>query len=257
MRDLIVETRNVKMLGRAAQRLLNQSKHTPKIGVVTGPVGLGKTFATRKVCLDEPNAIWIEALPDWTPRWMTRDLAFGLGAGRALTTEQNFRLIVGALIERMRAIFIEEADHLVRRLNLAETLRAIHDATGAPIIFIGMKDLPYAIHRLPQLESRVAHWVTFEPGDLSDTRLMASELCEVEILDDLVKRIHEQTGGNARGVRVALERLESLARGRGKRRLGADDVDAKFDLTYGRAARDRGPAARSATITPIATAVSA
>jgi len=51
MKDLIVETRNVKMLGRAVDRLFSQSRMTPHFGVVAGPVGCGRSTATRSTCV--------------------------------------------------------------------------------------------------------------------------------------------------------------------------------------------------------------
>lgn len=47
---------------------------------------------------------------------------------------------------------------------------------------------------------------------MRDTRLMAEELCEIEIGDDLVKHAHQVTAGSARAIRVALERLGRFGR---------------------------------------------
>jgi len=245
MRDVVVQTANVKRLVNLAHTLLYRSRGTPGIGMVSGPVGLGKTTATQHVCLNE-DAVWVEALPDWTPRWMTADLAAELGAERAATTEKNFRAIIGSLRETRRAIFIDEADRLCRHLHLAETLRAIHDATNVPLILIGMANLPLAVHRLPQLHSRVAHWVEFRPCDLRDVRLMADELSEVEIGEDLLRALHEQTAGSARAIRVALERVETVARRRNKRRMALTDLPDNFEFTYARRGQrgaDGAPAA--------------
>jgi hypothetical protein len=111
-----------------------------------------------------------------------------------------------------------------------EGLRALHDATQAPLILIGMSQLPRAIKALPQLESRVAHWLEFTPCDLRDVRTMAETLCEIELADDLIREIHRATVGSARTVRLALERLENLARRRAKRKLQLGDLPEDFAL---------------------------
>lgn len=231
MRNAIAQTSNLKRLLQAAHGLLYRSPSTPGIGLVSGPVGLGKTTAAKHICLLEA-AVWVEALPDWTPVWMLGDLAVELGAERGWGTRINFERVIGALRERPRAIFIDEADRLVDRIRLAETLRAIHDQTQAPLVLIGMSKLPRVIQSLPQLSSRVAHWIEFGPCDLRDVRTLATTLCEIELADDLLQRLHEETGGSARAIRVALERIERLARRRGKQRLGAADLPDGFEFAY-------------------------
>lgn len=236
MRDLIVPISNVRRLVNATRAMLHSSPanavlRSPRICMVSGDVGLGKTTATQHVCLSEP-AIWVEAQPDWTARWMTADIAEELGAERGKITEQNFRSIIGSLREYPRAVFIEEADRLVTRMHLAETLRAIHDQSGAPLILIGMKNLPLAVQKVPQLERRIAHWVEFLPCDLRDTRMLAEQLCEIEIADDLIREIHQVARGSAGKIHIALERLERLAGLRTMRKLKLADLPDNFALTY-------------------------
>lgn len=234
MRDLIAETSNLKRLVEAAHSLLYRAAGTPGIGLVSGAVGLGKTTAAKHVALTD-DAVWLEALPDWTPNWMLGDLAVELGAERCLgaeRTRKNFERCVGALRERARAVFIDESDRLVRRMHLVETLRSIHDQTQAPLILIGMRDFPRAVRTVPQLESRVAHWVEFQPCDLKDVRILAEQLCEVALDEPLIKRIHDETAGSARAVRVALERLEKLAKRRRQHRMTLADLPARFEMVY-------------------------
>jgi DNA transposition AAA+ family ATPase len=127
-------------------------------------------------------------------------------------------------------------------MHLAETLRAIHDQSGAPLVLVGMSQLPRAIKAVPQLKSRVADWIEFLPCDLRDARTMAEALCEIEVADDLVREIHQKCGGSARKIRTALERVERLARLRTKRRIALGDLPDGFSLTYDFDARGKVPA---------------
>ena len=231
MRNAIAQTSNLKRLLQAAHGLLFRSPGTPGIGLVSGPVGLGKTTSAKHICLLE-SAVWVEALPDWSPCWMLGDLAVELGAERAQATRVNFERVIGALRERPRAIFIDEADRLVDRLRMVETLRAIHDQTQAPLVLIGMSKLPRVIQSLPQLSSRVAQWIEFGPCDLRDVRTLATALSEVEIADDLIRRLHEESAGSVRAIRVALERIERMARRRGKSRVTVADLPGDFEFSY-------------------------
>jgi DNA transposition AAA+ family ATPase len=235
MRDKIVQILLVRKLVLAARTLVDRPPGTPGIGLVSGAVGLGKSTATRHVCLTE-DAVWVEAKPDWRPNWMYGDIAVELGAPRDRIVQKNFQRIIGALRQHPRAIFIDEADHLTTNLRLVESLRAIHDAASVPLILVGMEALPIAVRNLPQVSSRVAHWLEAAPCDLRDTRLMCEELCEVEIADDLVREIQERTRGIARGICVALMRLERHARRQGKRVLHLADVPEKFEFVYDHAA---------------------
>lgn len=230
MRDVVAQISNVRRLSNATHAMKYRSSGMPGIALISGEVGLGKTTATRHICLIE-DAIWVEAHPEWTPRWMTADIAEELGAPRAQYTEYNFRAILACLREHSRAIFIDEADRLVKRFYLTETLRAIHDQTQAPLILVGMSQLPRAIKTIPQLESRIAHRVEFKPCDLRDVRTMAEALCEIELADDLIRELHRVTNGSARLVRIALERLENVARRRVKRKLALNDLPEDFEMT--------------------------
>jgi hypothetical protein len=57
--------------------------------------------------------------------------------------------------------------------------------------------------------------VELAPADLVDCRLLATELAEVRIADDLVLRLHEQTNGSLREIVVGLSRVEQFAKARG------------------------------------------
>lgn len=232
MRNAIVHTANLKALVSAAHSLLYRSPATPGIGVVWGDVGLGKTTGARHICLTQDDAIWVEAMPDWSPLWMLNDIASELGAQRAARREKSFAAIAGALREQPRAIFIDEADRLCRRPDLVESLRAIHDRTAAPTVLIGMRMLPGAVRGMPQLRSRISTWVEFRPCDLADTRLLVAGLSEIEVADDLVSAIHRSAGGAARGVAIAVERLERFAVRTGRRRLALADLPAGFQFRF-------------------------
>lgn len=101
-----------------------------------------------------------------------------------------------------------------------------------PLVLAGTEDLSRAIHSSPPLESRVAGWTTIALCNLDDTKLFASELCEIAIADDLLKTVLEVTGGSARGIVIALSRLESLAHRRGKKLLRLSDIPERFSFTY-------------------------
>lgn len=230
MFNLIAQTANYKRMLAAAHGSLRAGPGVPRITLVSGQVGLGKTTIGQHVCI-QLGGVWVRALPDWTAHWMVSDLATELGAARAASTRATYQRVVGALREQPRPVFIDEADHLADRLRLVETLRAIHDSTDAPLVLIGMSKLPRAVRALPQLSSRIAAYIDCQPCDLGDVRVLVETLCEVELVgDDLIRQLREVTGGSARAIRIALERLERLARRRGRRQISLAELPEGFEF---------------------------
>ena len=83
------------------------------------------------------------------------------------------------------------------------------------------------------------HWNRALPAGLRLRRAtlpmrnsIAEQLCEIALADDLIKTVHEITAGSARGIVIALSRLESLAHRRGKKRLRLADIPERFSFTY-------------------------
>jgi DNA transposition AAA+ family ATPase len=243
MKNEIVQISNFKKLQTAAHGVIHRSPGMPGINLISGDVGLGKTTCARQVCLDE-QGVWLEAQPAWTPNWMLGDLALELGAERGWSARLNFERATAALRADPRAIFVDEADRLAgrRRYDVVETLRAIHDQTQSPLILIGMKQFPRAVRTMPQLDSRVAYEIEFLPCDLKDVRMLAEELCEVELADDLIRQMHEATAGCARRIRIALERIENFAKRNRKHRVALNDLPENFQFVASRRGTPRASA---------------
>jgi DNA transposition AAA+ family ATPase len=133
----------------------------------------------------------------------------------------TFEMIAHELVVKPRAIFVDEADSIVEKKDLVETLRILHDLTAVPLVIVGMAEFQHKLPRRPQLERRVLSEIEFTALPFADLRRMASELVEVEIADDLVEVLQRKSRGSAGLFCVELARAEELARRRGMERLDA------------------------------------
>lgn len=238
MKSRIVKVKNIFKLSEASQALLTRAPGTPGIGVIDGPAGYGKTKATTWLSMQVP-CIHVRALALWTPSAMLCDMLAELRLPDGGSCAQMIRRLVNGLTPG-HTIFIDEADYIARSTRLVETLRDLHDIALCPVILIGEEELLTKLAHLRRFTSRVAQHVTFEALDLDDTRVLARELCEVEIKPDLVERIHVTTGGNIRNIVVSLQNAEQRARARGKSAIGIEDIGHK-PLFTGTAGSKRAP----------------
>jgi DNA transposition AAA+ family ATPase len=223
MRIKTVETGNLNALARAhevATGLREQGK--PGIEIVHGLSGLGKTTAIIFVA-NECDGVMIEAKPIWTPRWMLSDIMRELGAAPSNRSQEIFEFIVRDLKRNPRPIFIDEADRIAAREILVETLRAIHDATNVPFVLVGMDQFKRRAALRPQLARRVCREVEFKPATLDDARLLARELCEIEVADDVIVELHRRAHGSIGLLIGALGDAEKTAKKQGAKIVNLAD----------------------------------
>ncbi len=226
MKNKTVQISNLRALIRAHQHILNRPAGQPGIAVVHGAAGFGKTTAVLWLA-NEVNGLNLEASPLWTPRWMLSDIIRELGAQPPYLTQMRYEFIVHRLREEPRPIFIDEADRIARSEVLVETLRTIHDRTAAPIILVGMDQFKRRAAMRPQLARRIVKEVEFKPATLEDARLLARELCEIEMHDDLVAELHRRSHGSVGLLRNMLADAESAAKRNGTKIVRLADYVAK------------------------------
>ncbi len=222
MKSKTVQTTNLRALIRAHQQILSRSPGQPGIAVVHGAAGFGKSTAVLWLS-NECNGLQLEASPLWSPRWMLSDIIKELGGSPPYLTQGRYEFIIESLRLDPRPIFIDEADRIARSEVLVETLRAIHDRTRAPIILIGMDQFKKRAAMRPQLHRRIVKEVEFKAMTIEDARLLARELCEIEIQDDLVADLKERSRGSIGLFRNMLADAETAARKNGAKVLRLAD----------------------------------
>ena len=209
----IARTKNVVKLEGAFDLVRERTDEEDALCLVYGQPGLGKTIATCALFVRE-RGILLRAQPGWTQKALLRDLLNELGSDIRGTNADCLREVQRQISENQRPIFVDEADFLFYDSRSLESLRAIHDQAGTPIVLVGMSTLPNSpgidrrIKRYPQLSSRITQWVEFLPADFEDTQELARACCEVPVADDLIEKLWTQSKGNIRLIRRGLVRIQ-------------------------------------------------
>ncbi len=208
MHKAFATTSNVIRLVEAMDRLVVRDDGVPGMALLFGEPGLGKT-KTSLWWTARNDGIFVRTKKLMTGRWLLEEIVAELGEAPAYRTADLFRQIRDQLLERPRAIFIDEVDYFDAKM--IETLRDVHDETGAPLILIGMGQADKKIMRYKHLWDRLSEIVKFTELTLADTADIAKQLCEVPLSDDAVSFIHCE-GTRFRKVMVWLYRAEAIAK---------------------------------------------
>ncbi len=97
MKNVFVQTRNVKVFVNMATSLVNRDANVPGIGLAWGTRGFGKT-RTAIWHAAKNGAIYIRAKTRWCDCWMVQEIAteIGLNFGVRPTFKALFEGVVGA-----------------------------------------------------------------------------------------------------------------------------------------------------------------
>lgn len=212
MKNLVVETKNVRRLLTAHSALKEAAHYLPKIGLVHGLAGAGKTTGIAHLNQTE-GGCFVRATAVWTPRTMLQAILRELGRDDVSGNNQTkLDEIIRLLAISNLPLFVDEADYLFTRAATLDILRDIHDQAGVPLFLIGMERISRKVNARELVASRVAQEIKFTPLDLEDTRLVADGLSEVRLEDDLLKDLHKKAHGSVRRITVGLSVIETFGK---------------------------------------------
>lgn len=220
VKSTVAALNNVILAATCMERLLNASSHLPKIGVVYGRAGLGKTEAGIYL-MNRYNAYRIECKSVWNRKTVLVEILKRMGISPAKTMPDMLDQICAQLQVSGRPLVIDEMDHLVEK-SAVEVIRDIHDGAGQhPILLIGEENIPSKLIRWERVHRRVLDWSPVQPLDFDDAKLLAGYYCrKVTVNDDLLAHIHAKSEGSAGRICVNLELVEEISL-----RMGTDTID--------------------------------
>ena len=191
MNRIFVKTTNVKNFIGIVENLINKPKNIPKMGLVYGEPGLGKSQTALWLAC-KYDAIYLRATNLMTGRWLLEEIAKEMDEIPRYLTSDNFNLIVQKLKQKPQLIIVDEIDYLMNNLKTIEILRDIHDETDCPIIFVGMGLAHKNLERYKHLFDRFSEIVKFETFGVNDLSQIVRQLSEVTFTPDAVEYIHSK-----------------------------------------------------------------
>ena len=191
MNKIFVKTQNVKNFIGFVENLINKPKNIPKMGLVYGEPGLGKSQTALWLSC-KYDGIYLRASNLMTGRWLLEEMVKELDEIPRFLTSDNFNIVVKKLKKNPQVIFIDEIDYLMNNYKTIETLRDIHDETGSPIIFIGMSLAHRKLERYKHLYDRFSEILKFETFGVIDLSQIINQLSEIPFTPDAVEYIHSK-----------------------------------------------------------------
>ena len=189
MNKIFIKTQNVKNFIGLVENLINKPKNIPKMALVYGEPGLGKSQTALWLAC-KYDGIYLRASNLMTGRWLLEEMVKELDEIPRFLTSDNFNIVVKKLKQNPQVIFIDEMDYLMNNYKTIETLRDIHDETGCPIIFIGMSLAHRKLERYKHLYDRFSEILKFETFGVIDLLQIINQLSEIPFTPDAVEYIH-------------------------------------------------------------------
>ena len=191
MKKIFVKTQNVKNFIGLVENLINKPKNIPKMGLVYGEPGLGKSQTALWLSC-KYDGIYLRASNLMTGRWLLEEMVKELDEIPRFLTSDNFNIVVKKLKKNPQVIFIDEIDYLMNNYKTIETLRDIHDETDCPIIFIGMGLAHRKLERYKHLYDRFSEILKFETFGVNDLSQIINQLSDVTFTPNAIEYIHSK-----------------------------------------------------------------
>ena len=210
MNKIFVKTTNVKNFIGLVENLINKPKNIPKMGLVYGEPGLGKSQTALWLAC-KYDGIYLRASNLMTGRWLLEEMVKELDEIPRFLTSDNFNIVVKKLKQKPQVIFIDEIDYLMNNYKTIETLRDIHDETNCPIIFIGMGLVHRKLERYKHLYDRFSEILKFEAFEVNDLSQIINQLSETPFTPDAIEYIHSKFN-RFRQIVQLINQMESFAK---------------------------------------------
>lgn len=216
MRNVFVETSNVKRFLSALSALEERGAQEACLVVVDGEPGLGKT-TTLKTWVAQNGCVYLRAKKEWTPSWFMNELLENLRVHPPHSFQKKYAKALEELALRQSSahmsrrafgLVIDEADHISSKSSILETVRDISDMIELPTVLVGMGRVNDNLARFPQVSSRVSQKVKFQKASKDDVRLLVQQRCEVPVADCLIDFVLTVSQGYNREVLEAIANIE-------------------------------------------------
>lgn len=227
MKKQFVKTANYELFRTGITAVENRGAAEASLMLVTAEAGFGKSTTVDNWAISA-GAAYIRAKEGYTPAWFRSDLAENLKIDTRGRPKDVFARIAGFVGGNQVPIVVDEVEHCFdNNAAVLEAVRDLSDLTEVLVIMVGMGQVQARIARHRQISSRIARVVEFQPATLEDVRLTCHQLSEVEIQADLVKEIHDVSGGRMRDIMNSIATVENFAKRNGAKTVCLADMSGQ------------------------------
>jgi len=210
MNSIFIQTKNVKKLISLISKLKNTGLNMPKMGLVFGTPGLGKTQSLVWIALRQ-EVIIVTGTNQMTPRWFLRTLVQELGEIPQRRTSELFEQAVIKLMEKPKMLIIDEIDYLINNTKTIETIRDLHDRTGIPVLLAGMGAVDKKLSRYKHFFDRIIGICEFKPFDFEDVTKIINTLSEIPFEETAIEVVYKYANRFRQLVNL-IQKFEDLAK---------------------------------------------
>lgn len=215
MKDKIVLTEIITRFLIMMKAITSKSARSDLIGLAFGRFGSGKSTSIEYYHAHYP-CFYVRAWAAWS-RSLCMFLEDCLRSYRVEPVgrvKQDLRELVRVMKKHGFPFFIDEADRVVRKSILVETVRDLADITKVPVILVGQNEIYSSLQRndLGNFFSRVSEIQEFTPLSARDVAMIARELSDLRCNQEPATLIRTLTIGDFRLVNMLLGKIEELCR---------------------------------------------
>lgn len=229
----IAPLRNVVSFDSLVRRLLASKPNLPRIGVMYGRSGRGKTYSAT-FAANEHQAYHVQVGYTWTQKYFCKAVMVEIGlispdAPVRASIPDMVAQIAKQLADSKKILIIDDAQYLAKK-GMIEIVRDMYEASQSPIILIGEEGLPVLLKQWERIHNRVLAWVEAQKCNLADCKALARIVCGgVEVKTDLLEKLCAAVDGCARRVVTNLDHIREFAEARAMTGIDAATYTARID----------------------------
>lgn len=204
--------RNMTILYEAVEKSRNRSLHLPGMVTFSGHSGWGKSTAAGWVAA-QMGAYHVEMRSVWAKKPFLSAVLKTMGITPTRTVADMMDQVSEELAASQRPLIIDEFDYAVQKDGMTDMIRDIYEQSNATIVLIGEENLPHKLKKWERFDGRIVSWAQALPADLDDARELNEHYSpKVEIADDLLADLVNQSHGSVRRIVVNIDRITDFAR---------------------------------------------
>lgn len=227
--NAFMPTMSVQKVFALYQSLLApESTLNSSIGCVTGSAGRGKTYAAKRFCLENPDAVYVLYVDGFSQAMLAREICEALTGLRHRTFERCLMEIKQAASARRRLVIIDEADKMP--VAFLEMLRALNEAAGLPLALVGEERLHSRMAAIPRLRSRIRNpYITFCGIEPSEVLIYYQTAAGVEAEPTAVNYLWQKARGDFRVIANDAFAAVELMKANALRKLTAEAARSLYE----------------------------